>query len=375
MSDKKNRMTPQGLFLFLGGKMKKGWYEIRSQEEGRGGEKAEIFIYDDIGYSGMTAKDFVEDLKALGDVKELTVRINSYGGEVFAGLAIYNFLARHPANVTVWVDGIAASIASVIAMAGDKVIMPDNAFMMIHRSWGLVIGNAETMEEWAEIMRKFDNSIMLTYQKKSPKPVDEIEQLMSDESWLTAAEAVEWGFADEVSAPVELAARATFRVFNKLPEPLKNAPVVSDNPPRQEPDPAPQPAAIDPDQVRKEAEKAAEERTRAIFHECSEAKVPEAAADFIGEGLTVEEVKARLSNAQAIRDACVAARVPDRAGSYIKAGMNLNEVRAELFSVLAAREVHINNTLGPESGMTGEKPVIDSADIYGRRNHSKAARR
>ena len=107
--------------------MSRCWYEFRGQAKG-----AEIVIYDEIGAFGIPAKAFVDELKALGPVAELTVRINSPGGSVFDGVAIYNALKRHDAAITVWIDGIAASIASMIAMAGDEVVMPENAMLMLH---------------------------------------------------------------------------------------------------------------------------------------------------------------------------------------------------------------------------------------------------
>jgi ATP-dependent protease ClpP protease subunit len=100
----------------------KRWFDFRAQAKG-----AEIVIYDEIGAFGIPAKAFLDELKALGPVAELTVRVNSPGGSVFDGVAIYNALKRHRATVTVWIDGIAASIASMIAMAGDEVVMPENA--------------------------------------------------------------------------------------------------------------------------------------------------------------------------------------------------------------------------------------------------------
>ena len=111
------------------------WYEFRAQTRG-----AEIVIYDEIGAFGMPAKAFLDELRALGPVGELTVRINSPGGSVFDGVAIYNALKRHEARLTVWIDGIAASIASMIAMAGDEVVMPENAMLMLHDPSGLVMG-------------------------------------------------------------------------------------------------------------------------------------------------------------------------------------------------------------------------------------------
>ena len=111
---------------------------------------AEIIIYDEIGAFGIPAKAFLDELKALGPVPEVTVRINSPGGSVFDGVAIYNALKRHDAVVTVWIDGIAASIASMIAMAGDEVVMPENAMLMLHDPSGLAIGTAADMRALAD---------------------------------------------------------------------------------------------------------------------------------------------------------------------------------------------------------------------------------
>jgi ATP-dependent protease ClpP protease subunit len=123
--------------------MTRRWYQFRAQAGG-----AEIVIYDEIGAFGIPAKAFLDELKALGPVAELTVRINSPGGSVFDGVAIYNALKRHDAAVTVWIDGIAASIASMIAMAGDEVVMPENAMLVLHDPSGLVAGTASTCAPW-----------------------------------------------------------------------------------------------------------------------------------------------------------------------------------------------------------------------------------
>ena len=128
----------------------KRWYEFRAQAKG-----AEIVIYDEIGAFGIPARAFLDELKALGPVGELTVRINSPGGSVFDGVAIYNALKRHDATITIWIDGIAASIASMIAMAGDGVVMPENAMLMLHDPSALVIGTAADMRGMAEALDKF----------------------------------------------------------------------------------------------------------------------------------------------------------------------------------------------------------------------------
>ena len=164
----------------------KRWYDFRAQARG-----AEIVIYDEIGAFGIPAKAFLDELKALGPVAELTVRINSPGGSVFDGVAIYNALKRHDAAITVWIDGIAASIASMIAMAGDEVVMPENAMLMLHDPSALVIGTAADMRGMAEALDKMKAGMVAAYRDKSGRDDAEIEALMRAETWLSAQEAVD----------------------------------------------------------------------------------------------------------------------------------------------------------------------------------------
>lgn len=107
---------------------KNSWFRMQAQE----GNSADIYIYDEIGYWGVTAKQFVANLKALGDITHINLHINSPGGDVFDGIAIFNALKHHGASITAYIDGLAASMASVIAMVGNPVIMPENTMMMIH---------------------------------------------------------------------------------------------------------------------------------------------------------------------------------------------------------------------------------------------------
>jgi ABC-type sugar transport system ATPase subunit len=125
----------------------KSWYEIRARSSG-----TEVLIYDEIGAYGVTAKGFLADLSALPDGAPIDLRLNSPGGSVFDAVAIYNALKRHSGEITVWIDGIAASAASYIAMAGDEIVMPENAFLMIHDPSGLVMGTSAEMREMAEIL-------------------------------------------------------------------------------------------------------------------------------------------------------------------------------------------------------------------------------
>lgn len=200
----------------------KNW-EIKALND----SKAEIYLYSDIGYDWKTDKStaelFVETLKDLGDISYLDVHINSNGGDVFAGQTIYSLLKRHKAYVTVYVDGLAASIASVIAMAGDKVIIPENAMLMIHNAWTGMYGNSEELRKMADDLDHINNSIVFTYVDKAKGKCDEsvIRDLMNKETWLSAKEAFELGLCDEVANPVKIAAkyeRSDFRNFKNVPK-------------------------------------------------------------------------------------------------------------------------------------------------------------
>ncbi len=193
--------------------MSKGMYRIDAKKD-----SADITIYEDIGegwFGGLSAKQFADDLKKVGDAKQLNVFINSAGGNVFDGLAIYNTLKRHPANVIVSIDGIAASIASIIAMAGDEIIMAENSFMMIHDPWTAVVGTADDMRDMAETMDKVREQLLSTYVKRSGADKETISNMMQAETWLTADEAKELGLADTLSEPLQIAAYVDKSLMSK----------------------------------------------------------------------------------------------------------------------------------------------------------------
>lgn len=177
------------------------WYSIKAKAAG----SAEIWLYDEIGRWGISAKQFAQELKALGDIKHIDLRIHSPGGDVFEGLAIYNLLKNHPAKVTTHIDGLAASMGSVIAMAGDIINMPENAMMMIHKPWGIQGGDADDMRKYAELMDKLETSMIGAYRRTGLSD-DELKALLKQETWYTGAEAVAAGFADNVTQAVEAAA-------------------------------------------------------------------------------------------------------------------------------------------------------------------------
>lgn len=169
----------------------------------------EILIYEQIGETffgdGVTAKSFRDDLKTIEAGTPLTVRLNSPGGEVFDGFAIYQALKEWEGEVTVRVDGLAASIASVIAMAGDKIVMAGPAMLMIHDPWGYSVGNAAELRKQAAVMDQVAVGIAKAYEEKTGRSAEDLRAEMAAETWFTAEEALALGFADEINdaAPVE----------------------------------------------------------------------------------------------------------------------------------------------------------------------------
>lgn len=174
------------------------FYEIRAEA---GDDHAEILIYSPIGKSyweeTVEAKKFVEEINDL-DVSTIALRINSPGGSVFDGTAIFNAIVRHKATVTTYIDGLAASIASVIALAGDKVVMADNAMFMIHNPWTVAVGNSDDMRKTAEVLDKIRDVMVRVYDKKASLEADAIRDAMAEETWYDADEALDAGFVDEV---------------------------------------------------------------------------------------------------------------------------------------------------------------------------------
>lgn len=179
------------------------WYSIRNQD----GDKAVLRIFDEIHWLfGVDAAQFSADLAEI-TAPEIEVQINSPGGDVFDGVAIYNQLRAHPARITTRVDGIAASIASVIVQAGDRRMMMSASQQMIHEAWGLAIGPASEMREFADLLDKQTDVIAGIYAERSGRKAGELRSMMEGETWLSADEAVDAGLADEVIAPDPQASR------------------------------------------------------------------------------------------------------------------------------------------------------------------------
>ena len=192
--------------------------EARAQQD-----EATVYLYDEISWFGIPVDEFVKDLN---NIKAGTIhlRVNSPGGSVFDGTTIYNAIKQHKSKVVAHVDGLAASIASVIVMAADEVHMAENAFLMIHEPWSMVIGNAEGLRAEADLLDKVRDTIAKTYMNKSGKERDEINSLMNAETWYTAQEAIDAKFADFIYEETLEKSQVTLfdlSVFAKVPDQLQ----------------------------------------------------------------------------------------------------------------------------------------------------------
>lgn len=174
------------------------WYSIVNQT-GDDGQRPRVYIYDEIGGSwGVSAEQFSKDLDEI-DAPEIEVRINSPGGDLFDGISIYNAIAGHPAKMITYVNGIAASIASIIAMGGDEVVMQPGSQMMIHDALSITIGNAGDHRAMATFLDRQSDNLASIYQLRAGGEVAEWRERMLAETWMFAAEAVELGLADRVA--------------------------------------------------------------------------------------------------------------------------------------------------------------------------------
>ena len=203
--------------------MDKKFYSFENKTD----TSADLYIYGDItsyewDESDVSAWGFKKELEELGEISELNVHINSYGGETFQGLAIYNLLKQHKAQINVYVDGIAASSASIIAMAGDKIYMPKTSLMMIHNCWKWAVGNSKELRKTADDMDKVAIAYKEAYLSKINITEDELDKLLDEETYLTADECIEMGFADEIvelktnSSINQNANMCLYKLVNKL---------------------------------------------------------------------------------------------------------------------------------------------------------------
>ncbi len=172
--------------------MTEKWYSIKAAAN-----RAEVYIYDEIGAFGVSAKQFTQEFAAI-NASQILVRINSIGGDVFDGIAIHNAIKAKQADITTQVDGIAASIASIIMLAGKQIAIAKNGYVMIHQPWTFAMGNGEDLRKQADLLDKLSGTMATMYAAKTGKTAEQMSSVMSAVTWYTAEEAKAAGFVDAV---------------------------------------------------------------------------------------------------------------------------------------------------------------------------------
>lgn len=347
---------------------------------------AEIYLIDFIGDwideywgFGVTAKAFVEQLAKLPEgVTTIRLHINSPGGDVFAAVNIANALRDQRTSkgrtVEVIVDGLAASAASVVMMAGDTIAVSDNALVMIHNPWTVAVGDADEMRKSAGLLDKVRGEIVTTYQWHSALSADELSALMDADTWMDADEALANGFATEKVEGLKAAASIDPRAVAalKVPERFRARVAALLVPAAAEPSPesgqpAPEPPSPPP---------AAE-----VLRRCRDAGCLDLAEQFLETQASLPDVDTALAaavdartreaaRASEIRTLCQVAKLPGLADGYIAGAMPVAAVRAHLTTITATlQQATIDGTLMPDAGAR-PTPRIDTAAVYARLNHT-----
>lgn len=208
--------------------MKKNFYTLTapaakpcfSVKADAGDDTADIYLYDQIGGWGIGASSFVQALNSI-TASNINLRINSPGGDVFDGFAMYNALKEKNANITAHIDGWAASIASVIALGADEIIMAENAYFMIHNPWGVAIGDADEMRKQADVLQKLNVTFADLYADCTGQDPAVITDKMNAETWFNAQEAVDFGLADSIKGADGAKALFDISGFKNIPAALK----------------------------------------------------------------------------------------------------------------------------------------------------------
>ncbi|MBC2383553.1 Clp protease ClpP [Pseudomonas sp. WS 5096] len=322
----------------------KSWYTLQASGEAEQ-RNIEIFVYGEIGAWGVTANQFVQDLRAMDDgVSPVIVAFNSIGGDLFDGLAIHNALSRLGERCTGRIDALAASAASVAVCGAHRVVIAANAMLMIHNPYTFTGGDAEDFRRVADVLDQTLEAIIAAYKAKAPD-IDEAElrRMVNAETWLTANEAVALGLADEVGDGLKVSAclgqgSVLQRFQNAPPEllaQLDEEPEVELPEPNDLPAPAP---GLD-----------AAKLALMVTQGCAAAGISNLVEPLLAATKLESEavIQAALTNAKALHGLCVAARLPELTGEFITAGLDEAAVRARLFDKLVGSGggFEINNSL------------------------------
>jgi ATP-dependent protease ClpP protease subunit len=298
--------------------MKKSWYSIQARAD----QPAEVSVHAEIGMWGIDAATFLRDLKQIQS-STINLSINSPGGSVFDALAMLNGLRASGKEIRVSVLGIAASAASVLAMAGDHVSMPENTMMMVHKPLLGLRGNADDLRSAADILDKVQDGIGKVYMSRWKGTEEELAQALTDETYFTAAECLEHGLCDEVTASVPV--EASFEV-DALPEAIRA--VFNAVKPAE---PEPEPAA------------AAPSLTASVLALATREGLAEYAALFAADPGVADEptALAAMAVAKETRELCALAGMPEAADGLIRSRSALPQVRAFVAGKLAEASPHI----------------------------------
>lgn len=331
------------------------WFEIRNAAAE---DVATVAILDEIGLWGITAADFNRDFRAI-KANVINLEINSPGGSVFDGLAIYNMLRGSGKTINAKVMGVAASIASIILMAADKISMPANSMVMVHSPMGGVFGTADEMRDFADMLDKVKVGLVATYMKRTGKSEAEVMDMLAKDTWMTAAEAKENGFADEVIDAVEMSAKfdleripeAARAVFAKAKPAAKTADEI-----------AAEEAAAQAAADAAAAAQAAAAKASVPFADQVKALATEAGFEVHASAWALaytkpEEVTARIGAAREIKAFCALAGKADQADGFVKAGKSVADVRTELQNAQAAADKHV------DTAKKGDGPVANAPNV------------
>lgn len=349
----------------------KRWFTMKLADNDN--DTGEIMIYDMIGKDpwtgeGMDATDFDAELKALGPVKNINLRINSPGGNVFDAVAIHTMLENHPAKITASIDGIAASAASLIAMAADNIVMPENAFMLIHEPSGFTVGTADEHLSAAADLERMNGTFANSYAKRSGQTIEAAKALMKADRLMTSSEAKDLGYADDISSAVKMAAVYDMRRLPEKTRAVMSAAVAADVPAAKVVEPViiVSAAAIVPAAAAVPASVAVTPVTAASTVQAIEAAIMEPAKVIAASSAEPVAVVAAYGDAEihATLDLCQLANMSSKASAFIKAKTPINKVRENL---LAARALASDrHEIDPTPSETPKAHLDEWKELQGR---------
>lgn len=329
----------------------------------KAGKKPAVLALDEeIGFWGTQAKDFRAQLDAV-EGNELVVEINSIGGDVMAGLGIYNMLrswAKDGKTVTTRVTGIAASIASIIALAGDKREMPKNTFAMVHQASTIAAGTSEDMRDAANWLDKVDGSLRNIYMDRMGADEAKAAEIMAKDTYLTADECLDLGFATALLDDI----RATAKFDLARADLPANVAAIF----KAEADPEDKPEGDDKPEGEDAPEVPDTPVAKQIEALATTAGLQAHAATFAVACTTVAEATARITAAKEIVALCAVAKRPDDAAKAIRANQSVEDVRAALIKAMAEADEHTNNAPPARGSQTaGQSGVLSAKAVYEKR--------